>query len=42
MHVFCGQAFKTASGLRLPDDRGERGGEADPSEDDAGDLDHRR
>ena len=20
MHVFCGQAFKTASGLRLPDD----------------------
>ena len=21
MHVFCGQAFKTASVLRLPDDR---------------------
>ena len=32
----------TASGLRLPDDGAERRRRADPSEGDAGDLDHRR
>ena len=32
---------RAASGVRLPHDRGQCGGEADPSEDDAGDLDDR-
>ena len=39
MHVFCGQAFKTASGLRLLDDGGECGGKTDTSESHARDFD---